>query len=89
MSNYLESHFNCQPSPGKWKAILNDCPKPNCPALEVPRLDEEVKKQMKSKGKNPDFGQEKTLFDIQDELLDVSGPLTCLWADMISRSGGR
>ena len=54
---------------------------PNCPAMEVPRLDEEVKKQI---GKDPHFGQEKTLFNIQEELLKVGGPLIYLWADVIN-----
>ena len=66
------------------EAILEDYPMPNCPALMVPRLDEEVKKQLRSKGKDPHFGQEKTLFNIQEEFLKVGGPLTCLWADMIN-----
>jgi len=29
---------------------------PNCPAIEVSRLDEEVKKQLRSKGRDPHFG---------------------------------
>jgi len=71
MSNYLERHFNHQLLPAEREAIMDDYPKPNCSAMEVPRLDEEVKKQLKSKGKGPFFGQEKILFDIQEELLDV------------------
>ena len=41
------------------EAILEDYPMPNCPAIEVPRLDDEVRKRLKSKGKDPHFGQEK------------------------------
>ena len=36
---------------------------PHCPVIEVSRLDEEVKKQLRSKGRDPHFGQEKTLFN--------------------------
>ena len=84
MSAYLEKHFNKSLKAEEAEAILEDYPMPNCPAIEVPRLDNEVRKQLKSKGKDPHFGQEKTLFSIQGELLKVGGPLTCLWADMIN-----
>ena len=84
MNAFLEWHFNCGLSPAERDAILGDFPKPNCPALEVPRLDDEVRSQLKSRGEDPQFGQEKKLFNIQGELLNVGGPLTCLWADMIN-----
>ena len=84
MSAYLEKHFNRSLKEDEVDAILADYPMPNCPAIEVPRLDEEVGKQIRSKGKDPHFGQEKTLFNIQEEFLKVGGPLTCLWADMIN-----
>jgi len=77
----------CLPWNLRWdetNAILEDYPMPNCSAIEVPRLDEEVKKQLRSKGRDPHFGQEKMLFNIQGEFLKVSGPLTCLWADMMN-----
>jgi len=49
----------------------------------VPRLNEEIKKQLKIKEKDPHFGQEK-IYDTQEELLKLGGPLACLWADMIN-----
>ena len=79
MRIFLKRHFNCN-----LKAILQDFPKPNCPAMEMPRLDDDVKKQVRSKGKDPQFGAEKTMFKIQEELLEVGGPLTCLWSDMVN-----
>ena len=84
MSSYLEKHFNKNLRKEEAEAILEDYPMPNCPAMDVPRLDEEVRKQLRSKCKDLHFGQEKTLFNIQEELLKVGGPLTCLWADMIN-----
>jgi len=39
--------------------------------MEAPRLDEEVKRQSKNKGKYPGFGPEKMLFDIQEKFLEV------------------
>ena len=84
MSSYLDKHFNKNLRGEEAEEILEDYPMPNFPAMDVPRLDEELKKQLRSKGKDPHFGQEKTLFNIQEELLKVGGPLTCLWADMIN-----
>ena len=53
--------------------------------MSAPKLDEQVKDQLKRKGKDPHFGPEKSLYKIQDQLLDVAGPLTCLWADLLNK----
>lgn len=53
--------------------------------MKVPKLDEQVKEQLKKKGKDPHFGAEKSLYKIQEQLLDVAGPLTCLWADLLKK----
>ena len=54
-----------------------DFPKPNCHVMSAPKLDEQVN-QLKRKGKDPHFGAEKSLYKIQDQLLDVAGPLVTL-----------
>ena len=64
---------------------MKNFPKPNCEALTVPKLDQEVKEQLKWKGKDPFFGGEKSLFKIQEQLLDATGPLTCLWSDLLNK----
>ena len=64
---------------------MKDFPKPNCEALTVPKLDQEVKEQLKRKGKDPFFGGEKSLYKIQEQLLDATGPLTCLWSDLLNK----
>ena len=64
---------------------MKDFPKPTCEAMTVPKLDEEVKDQQKRKEKDPHFGAEKSLYKIQEQLLDVAGPLTCLWADLLNK----
>ena len=86
MKTFLEKHFNHNLSGGKREAILNDFPKPNCMAMEVSRFNKEVRKQLKHRGKDPPFRVEKTwsMFKIQEQLLEVGGPLTCLWADMVN-----
>lgn len=38
---------------------------------------------MKCKGKEPFFGEEKSLYKIQEQLLDATGPLT--WSDLLNK----
>ena len=64
---------------------MKDFPKPNCEAMTVPKLDQEVKEQLKRKGKDPFFGGEKSLYKIQEQLLDAAGPLTCLRSDLLNK----
>ena len=42
-----------------------------------------MREQLTKKGKDPQFGTEKVLYEIQQQLLEVTGPLTCLWSDLI------
>ena len=86
MTNILQKHFNRSLEEGEREAILKDFPKPSCKALSTPKLDEQVKEQLKCKGKDPHFGAEKTLFKVQEQVLDVTGPLTCLWVDLPNRN---
>jgi hypothetical protein len=53
---------------------MKDFPKPLSGALAVPKLDGQVKDHLKAKGKDPHFGAEKSLYKIQEHLLDVAGP---------------
>ena len=46
--------------------------------MSAPKLDEQVKDQLKRKGKDPHLGAEKSLYKIQEQLLNVAGPLMCL-----------
>ena len=85
MTNFLEKHFNRSLSDSEREAIMKDFPKPNCEALAVPKLDQEVKEQLKRKGKDPHFGSEKSLYKIQEQLLDATGPLTCMWSDLLNK----
>ena len=80
-----ESHFNRSPSEEEKKKILGDFPKPACDAVQVSRLDGQLKEHLKNKGKDPHYGSEKTLYKLQESLLDVTGPLTCLWGDLLNK----
>ena len=43
--------------------------------MSAPKLDEEVKEQLKIRGKDPHYGSEKSLYKLQEQVLDVAGPL--------------
>lgn len=86
MTKFLEKHFNHLLADKEREAILKDFPKPNCIALSTPKLDDQVRDQLKRKGKSPHFGAEKSLYKIQEQLLEVAGPLTCLWADLLNKN---
>jgi len=79
---YLERNFTREMSDKERNKILQDFPKPSCKVLIAPKLDEEVKTQIKKTGKDPHFGAERSLYTLQQQLLELAGPLTCLWADM-------
>ena len=85
ISSFLDKHFNRALSEEEKSAIMKDFLKPSCKVLSAPKLDEQVKDQLKKKGKDPHFGSEKSLFKLQEQLLDVAGPLTCLWADLLNK----
>ena len=85
MAAFLDKHFNRSLSEEEREAIMQDFPKPNCDVLVTPRIDKEVKEQLKGKGKDAHWGAEKPLYKVQEQLLDVSGPLTCLWADLMRK----
>ena len=54
-------------------------------AAVTPKLSGDTVEQLKSKGKNPHFGTVKALYHTQKQLLDVTGPLTYLWADLLNK----
>ena len=64
MKTFLEKYFNKSLSEEEREAILKDFPKPDTKAVLTPKLDEQVKEQLKKRGKDPYFGAEKSLFKI-------------------------
>ena len=84
IDSFIEKHFNHTITAEERDAIMKDFPKPSCTALCAPKLDEDIKKQIRMAGKDPHFGVEKHLFKLQEQILDMAGPLTCLWADLLN-----
>ena len=58
ITSFLDKHFNKALSEEERSAIMKDFPKPTCKVLSAPKLDEQVKDQLKKKGKDPHFGSE-------------------------------
>lgn len=85
IKTFLDKHFNKSLSEEERKKILKDFPKPSCDAVQVPRLDDQLKEHLKTKGKDPHYGSEKTLYKLQESLLEVVGPLACLWGDLLNK----
>lgn len=58
---------------------MEDFPRSNCAVLRTPG------QEIDQAGKEgPHFGTEKALYKLQDQILDLAGPLTCLWADLVN-----
>jgi len=73
---FLEKHFARTLQEEELDQIMGDFPKPNCLVLCTPKLDEEVKRLI---------GTEKALLKVQDQILNLVGPLTCLWSDLLNQ----
>ena len=85
INKFLEKHFARTLQEQELHQIMEDFPKPDCPVLCTPKLDEEVKKLIQQAGKDPHFGTEKALYKVQDQILNLAGPLTCLWSDLLNQ----
>ena len=83
VEKYLDKHFNKLLADKDQEAILKEFPVPDCDAVKAPTLDPEVMEQLKNKGKDLRFGAERNLYKIQEQLLDVTGPLTSLWVELL------
>ena len=66
INKFLEKHFAGTLEDEELDQIMEDYPMPDCPALRTPRLDEEVKRLIQQVGKDPHFGTEKALYNVQN-----------------------
>ena len=80
MLDFLEKHFNQALVANEHQTILDDFPKPACCAVQAPKLDAELREWICKKSKDPQFGQEKVLYKVQEQLVEVTGSLACLTA---------
>jgi len=85
INTFLSKYFAKALDQKEIDKIMKDFPKPNCTALLTPKLDEEVKRLIQQAGKDPHFGTEKALYKVQDQILNLAGPLTCLWSDLLNQ----
>ena len=75
IDTFLVKHFNRSVITDEREAIMKDFPKPSCQAVQAPKLDNDMKRQIKKAGKNPHYGAERSLYRLQDQLLDKARPL--------------
>ena len=80
INTFLEKIFLHPLVLAEHNGVKNDCIKP---VLSVPKLDEEIKEQIKKTGH---FGLKKFLVEFQEQLLEIAGPLTCLWMDLLDQN---
>ena len=83
--SFLEKTFQQTPFRFRERGTKKNFLKLNCKALTVPKLDQEVKEQLKWKSKDPFIGGEKSLYKIQEQLFDGTGSLMCLWSDLLNK----
>ena len=83
VQKYLDKQFNKLLADKDQEAILKEFPVPDCDAVKATTLDPEVMEPLKSKGKDLWNGAERNLYKIQEQLLDVTGPLTSLWVELL------
>jgi len=85
INTFLEKHFLHPLAPEERETIKTYFLKPASSALAVPKLDDDIKEQIKKAGESPHFGAERSLFKLQEQILEMARPLTCLWSDILSR----
>ena len=80
---YLKKHFTKSLDQAELDKVVKEFSKPQCSFLETPMLKNQVRDHLKKKGKDPHFGVEKTLYGLQGSVLNLTGPLTGLWTDLL------
>ena len=88
MAAFLDKHFNRSLSEEEREAIMQDLPKPNCDVLVTPRIDKEVKEQLKGKGKDATGGQRKPYTKSRSNFwmsVALWMSVAPLWADLVRK----
>ena len=78
INSVIEKHFKHAMTMEKREAIIKDFPKPLCPTLQTPMIDDDVNKQIKPAGKDLHFRVKKSLYKLQEQILGIAGLLTGL-----------
>lgn len=82
---FLKKHFGWMIMAEERLAIMKNFPKLSCQVLRTLKLVEDMRKQIKKADKDPLLGAERSLFKLHEQLLDMVGQLTCLWADLSNK----
>ena len=81
VTDYLERHFRRLLPDEERKQMHLDHPRPDCDAMQVPRVDEAMDRWL---GPRLPKQTDKQWRDIQIQLLSCTGPLTNMWTDMVA-----
>jgi len=81
INEYVEKHFRSLLKKDVREAMNKAHPVPNTPVMKAPKVDGFVHNHLQSRFPKASENQLRT---IQSVLLQASGPLTCLWADLIT-----
>lgn len=80
INSYIEKYFRTELSGDVFKTITMEDQRPDSDVMHVPELDESMTQWLGDRvPKTPDSHRSK----IQRQILVASGPLTCLWDDVI------
>ena len=82
INKYLEWNFTREMPDKERKRFYrtSQSPPARCWLPQTRRWDEDPDNQ------DPHFGVERPLYTIQQQILEMAGPLTCLWADMLDQN---
>ena len=81
VTDYLERHFRRLLPDEERKQMHLDHPRPDCDAMQVPRVDKAMDRWL---GPRLPKQTDKQWRDIQIQLLSCTGPLTNMWTDMVA-----
>ena len=81
VTDYIDKHFRRLLPDEERKQMHLDHPRPDCDAVQVPRVDEAMDRWLGSRLLKQ---TDKQWRDIQLQLLSCTGPLTNMWADMVA-----
>ena len=83
MADFFGKHFNRALSDNEREAIMKDFPKPRYGGAQAGSGSQ---RPTEEEGQRPPFwSREIHVYKIQEHLLNVAGPLTCLWSDLLNK----
>ena len=83
ITNYLEQHFRSSLSKDVRNSMHKTHPVPRTPVMKVPKVDRFMADHLKERLPK---SRDSELGIVQSALLSATGPLTCLWSDLLDNN---